>query len=137
MLARLRRVEDSIERVLLLGHNPGLQTLALALAKKAPSNLRKPLSRKFPTAALATYRLESGWAELAPGPAPLVSCETPAGPGGDRSPAPRTSRANGTVTGRWRSRAAASRRATTARAPAKERSIRRSIHSMPSGATCT
>lgn len=83
MLARLRRVEDRIERVLLLGHNPGLQMLALELAKEAPSDLREPLAHKFPTAALATYRIESGWSELAPGTARLVAYDTPAGLGVD------------------------------------------------------
>lgn len=78
MLTRLRRVEDGVDRVLLLGHNPGLHELALALATGAPSRLRAPLARKFPTAALATYRVESGWSGLAPGTARLAAYDTPA-----------------------------------------------------------
>ena len=78
MLARLRRVEDEVERVLLLGHNPGLHELALVLAQHAPAKLRAPLARKFPTAALATYAVEGGWAALGPDTARLSGYVTPA-----------------------------------------------------------
>jgi phosphohistidine phosphatase len=78
MLARLRRVEDRVGRVLLLGHNPGLHELALLLAQGGPAKLRGQLARKFPTAALATYRVEAGWSELAPETARLAAYVTPA-----------------------------------------------------------
>jgi phosphohistidine phosphatase len=78
MLARLRRVEDRVERVLLLGHNPGLHELALLLAQSGRAKLRAPLARKFPTAALATYAVETGWSALGPNSARLVGYVTPA-----------------------------------------------------------
>lgn len=78
MLARLRRVEDRVERVLLLGHNPGLHELALLLAQAGRAKLRAPLARKFPTAALATYDIGSGWSAIGPETARLVAYVTPA-----------------------------------------------------------
>jgi phosphohistidine phosphatase len=78
MLARLRRVEDRVERVLLLGHNPGLHELALLLAQSGRAKLRAPLARKFPTTALATYAIETGWSALGPDTARLVAYVTPA-----------------------------------------------------------
>jgi phosphohistidine phosphatase len=78
MLARLRRVEDSVERVLLLGHNPGLHELALALAQHGPARLKAALARKFPTAALATFTVESSWSRLGPDSVRLAAYVTPA-----------------------------------------------------------
>jgi phosphohistidine phosphatase len=78
MLARLRKVEDRVERVLLIGHNPGLHELALLLAEAGGAKLRAPLARKFPTAALANYAIGSGWSALGPETARLVAYVTPA-----------------------------------------------------------
>jgi phosphohistidine phosphatase len=83
MLARLRGVEDPVERVLLIGHNPGLHELALLLAQAGRAKLRAPLARKFPTAALASYALESGWSALGPETARLDAYVTPAELGAD------------------------------------------------------
>jgi phosphohistidine phosphatase len=78
MLRRLHRVEAPVQRVLLVGHNPGLHELALTLAQGSPAKLRAPLAHKFPTAALASYRVEGSWAELGPATARLVAYVTPA-----------------------------------------------------------
>jgi phosphohistidine phosphatase len=78
MLARLRRIEDRVERVLLLGHNPGLHELALLLAQSGRAKVRAPLARKFPTGALATYEVETRWSTLAPETTRLVAYVTPA-----------------------------------------------------------
>jgi phosphohistidine phosphatase len=55
--------------VLLVGHNPGLRDLALALASRGAD--RERLEAKFTTAALATLTLPS-WSRLSPGDAELV-----------------------------------------------------------------
>jgi phosphohistidine phosphatase len=66
MLARLRRIGDAVSSVLLVGHNPGTQELALALTDEDPRVV------SFPTAALADLRLRSDtWADLGPGGATL------------------------------------------------------------------
>jgi phosphohistidine phosphatase len=76
LLERLRSVPDEVESVLLIGHNPGLQDLALELAR--PSNAADELAAKYPTAALATLAFEaSSWRELDRGMAELVELVRP------------------------------------------------------------
>jgi phosphohistidine phosphatase len=76
LLERLRRLPDEVESVLLIGHNPGLQELALRLARPAPA--LDPLTDKFPTGALAVLALAAGrWSECAPGTAELVAFARP------------------------------------------------------------
>jgi phosphohistidine phosphatase len=63
LLERLRRVPDGVASVMLIGHNPGLQDLALDLAR-SPRTVGE-LATKFPTAALATLEVPaSNWHEL-------------------------------------------------------------------------
>ncbi len=76
LLARLRRVPASVQSVMVIGHNPTLQYLALTLA--ARGSVRQRLEAKFPTGALATLRvLEVPWKELDRGRAELVELVTP------------------------------------------------------------
>jgi phosphohistidine phosphatase len=71
----LQGVPDEVESVMLIGHNPGLQDLALSLAS-AGSEIPR-LRSKFPTAALATLEFKGTWRKLAPGSAELVSFVKP------------------------------------------------------------
>jgi phosphohistidine phosphatase len=76
LLQFLRATPATAESVMLIGHNPGLQELALALAHPSPQ--REKLARKFPTAALATLELSaSGWRSLEPGSAELIGFVRP------------------------------------------------------------
>jgi phosphohistidine phosphatase len=75
LLNRLQRVPAGVESVLLIGHNPGLETLGLWLA--ADGARRKRLEEKFPTGALATLAFEAPWSELGPGTAELVDFVVP------------------------------------------------------------
>jgi phosphohistidine phosphatase len=74
-LELLHEVPDEIESVMLIGHNPGIQDLALSLASGGSETTR--VSSKFPTAALATLELNANWRELAPGSAEIVSFVKP------------------------------------------------------------
>jgi phosphohistidine phosphatase len=74
LLERLRAVPDEVGSVLLIGHNPGLHDLALALASSGAELGR--LEAKFPTAALATLSL-GHWSTLSPGDAELVAYVVP------------------------------------------------------------
>ena len=74
LLERLRGVSDSVESVMLIGHNPALQDLALDLAR--PSSTADDLAAKYPTAALATLEL-SAWNELEHGTAELTAFVRP------------------------------------------------------------
>jgi len=75
LLARLRRVPDTVASVMLIGHNPGIQQLALALASTGGELGR--LEAKFPTAALATLTLPKPWSWLEPGDAALSAYVRP------------------------------------------------------------
>jgi len=68
LLARLRALPDEIDRVLLVGHHPGVADLAELLATDGPHELRKRLAEKFPTAALAILGIPHGrWCDAGPG----------------------------------------------------------------------
>ena len=47
-----------------IGHNPGLEDLAVRLVGEGDDRLRTQLAAKFPTGALAALSFEGGWAEL-------------------------------------------------------------------------
>jgi phosphohistidine phosphatase len=55
LLSRLKAVPDEVGSVMLIGHNPGLEELALALASEGAGLAR--MREKYPTAALATIDL--------------------------------------------------------------------------------
>jgi phosphohistidine phosphatase len=71
LLEVLRRVPETVRSVLLIGHNPGLHELALALAGPAGMALAGPegqrLAESYPTAALAEFAIAVPWSALAPG----------------------------------------------------------------------
>jgi phosphohistidine phosphatase len=75
ILNRLRHVPESVGSVLMIGHNPGMEDLALALFGRGPLRLR--LEEKFPTAALATLAVSVVWSQLGRGNAELVDYVTP------------------------------------------------------------
>ena len=67
LLERLRQVPDDIAGVLLVGHNPGLHTLAVSLVGDGEDALQRELASAFPTGALATLTVPGPWADLALG----------------------------------------------------------------------
>jgi len=78
LLEVLHRVPDSIRVAMLIGHNPGLEDLATALAgPDSDPGARKALARKFSTGALATLAFDGTWATLAAGGARLTRFMTP------------------------------------------------------------
>ena len=50
--------------MLVIGHNPGLHELAVALAEPGTKRSQALISGKFPTAARASFCVESRWSEL-------------------------------------------------------------------------
>lgn len=74
LLDRIHDIDDDVASVLVIAHNPGLQELAIALA---PRRERKALAEKFPTAALAWFRLSSSWSNLRPGANELMAYKRP------------------------------------------------------------
>jgi phosphohistidine phosphatase len=75
LLQRLREVPDEVDSVMLIGHQPAIQELALQLAAEG-SELER-LKAKFPTAALATLDFPGEWSGLGRGSAELVAYVKP------------------------------------------------------------
>lgn len=68
MLSAIRRLDDDIECVMIIGHNPGMAILADELASKGDPEHLQAMATKFPTAALAVLDFEtSSWEAIAPG----------------------------------------------------------------------
>jgi phosphohistidine phosphatase len=65
LLARVRAVDDTVSSLLVIGHNPTLHELALFLSGDADA------LERFPTGALASLALSTGWAALGEGGADL------------------------------------------------------------------
>jgi phosphohistidine phosphatase len=76
LLERLRAVPASVSAVLLVGHNPALQDLALRLADRG--DRLDELALKFPTCALAGIELSGSWNALAGPPGELSLFVVPA-----------------------------------------------------------
>jgi phosphohistidine phosphatase len=64
VMDRLRRLQEGYRNVLLIGHNPGLHELAVALADTRSPRFSALASGKFPTAARASLRIPEQWAVL-------------------------------------------------------------------------
>jgi phosphohistidine phosphatase len=76
LLARLRALPREVPSVMLIGHNPGLEELALALASEGEKLPR--LREKYPTGALATIDLPADrWSAIQRGGGVLVAYVRP------------------------------------------------------------
>ena len=68
LLDIVRRAPASIGRLLLVGHNPGMEELALRLARRGGGRLRSEVEIKYPTGTVAEIELPAGqWAEVKEG----------------------------------------------------------------------
>jgi phosphohistidine phosphatase len=75
----LRDLPETVRSALVIGHNPGLHELALALADPAdPRPEQSRLSDGFPTASLAEFLITSTWRNLSPRTAALQRFLQPA-----------------------------------------------------------
>jgi phosphohistidine phosphatase len=74
LLERLREIPERAQRVLLVGHNPGLEDLAGSLAGTSG---REELRGGLPTAACAELEVQGPWRALDRGGARLVSFRRP------------------------------------------------------------
>jgi phosphohistidine phosphatase len=76
LLERIQGVPESVRSVLVIGHNPGLEDLALGLA--SGGDRLEDLRAKFPTCAFATLDLGDGeWADVRDGGATLTGFAIP------------------------------------------------------------
>ena len=75
---RISEVKNRLRSVMLIGHNPGLHMLALALAKPDSSPAFKALQSKYPTAALCVLRtVQKNWSPVTPNSYDLVDFVLP------------------------------------------------------------
>jgi phosphohistidine phosphatase len=58
LLEIIRATDDKVEHLLLVGHNPGLELLALCLSGESENALRNEVEVKYPTGTLAEITLE-------------------------------------------------------------------------------
>src|SRR5260370_10015746 len=73
----LWKLPESADCVLLIGHNPGLHDLALALADADSAELVPARGGKFPTGAMASLRFDGAWNAMQPHSAVLLSFTRP------------------------------------------------------------
>ena len=80
LLRRLRDVEETIRSVLLIGHNPGLERLASALAPRGDRRALANMREKYPTCGLAVIHLHiDRWEQTDLGAGTLTDFMVPAG----------------------------------------------------------
>ncbi|HET6387865.1 histidine phosphatase family protein [Hyphomicrobium sp.] len=78
ILERLKAVPVGVSRVLVVGHNPGLHSLALMLAGTGDAKSISKLEDKFPTGALAVFSFpQVTWRDVAPASGHLEAFVTP------------------------------------------------------------
>ncbi|TVQ29081.1 MAG: histidine phosphatase family protein [Wenzhouxiangella sp.] len=78
LLGRLRNTAESIDTLLLVGHNPGMADLAECLTGSGSEPDLRRMLVKFPTAALACIRFDTDtWRTVMPGSGVLVSFVRP------------------------------------------------------------
>jgi phosphohistidine phosphatase len=71
LLAMVRAADDGDDRLLLVGHNPGMEQLAMLLA--GAGALRDEIAAKYPTGALAEIGFDiAHWRDVAPGEGTLA-----------------------------------------------------------------
>ncbi|MDQ6898939.1 MAG: histidine phosphatase family protein [Candidatus Dormibacteraeota bacterium] len=76
LLERLHRIAPSVQSVMIIGHNPGIQELAVQLM--GDQEARSRMASKFPAGSLATLSIRAPrWRELAAGGVELVEFMMP------------------------------------------------------------
>jgi phosphohistidine phosphatase len=78
LLARLRKIDGEVGHAMIIGHDPGLQRLALELAGEGEADMLRAIAAKFPTAGLAVIRFKAReWPRIGPGKGRLELFMTP------------------------------------------------------------
>ena len=64
LLERLRLVDERYDNVMVIGHNPGLHELAVALAAPGSAGFSTLANGKFPTGVRVRFVIATSWAEI-------------------------------------------------------------------------
>jgi phosphohistidine phosphatase len=79
LLTRIRQTDPAAHSVMVIGHNPGLHDLAVALVRPGAKTDRARLAEKFPTATVACFDLPiAAWTALKTGEGTLKKFVRPA-----------------------------------------------------------
>ncbi|MGP3978811.1 SixA phosphatase family protein [Streptomyces sp. 8N114] len=73
----INEVADDVRDLLIIGHNPGMQSVADVLAGAADQEAQERMARGFPTAAVAVLRYTGSWKSVEPGSAELTRFWSP------------------------------------------------------------
>jgi phosphohistidine phosphatase len=76
LLRRLCRLDEGVGSVMVIGHNPGLHELALALAAPGSAGYALLAEGKFPTGVRASFAVATRWSEIDGARHPLVDYVT-------------------------------------------------------------
>jgi phosphohistidine phosphatase len=78
MLKRLHKLPARVRHTMIVGHDPGMHTLALELAGTGTEAEMQALAEKFPTAGLAVIEFEvRSWSKVRPGDGRLALFAAP------------------------------------------------------------
>src|SRR4051794_14828002 len=77
LLRLVRRLDDTVRSVLLVGHDPGFHQLAISLAGAGDEDALTALHSKYPTGALASFTFDVDWSAIGPRAGRLVSFVRP------------------------------------------------------------
>ena len=74
----IRTLDGRYGKLLVIGHNPGIQELALLLTGRGPRHIWQAMWAKYPTAALAVLNFDlASWSDLKPRQGELEVFQTP------------------------------------------------------------
>lgn len=80
LLEVLHETPAGIETLVLVGHNPSMEQLALALDDgRGPAPARRELARKYPTSGVAVFAVDGNWSAIDRGGGTLVGFTVPRG----------------------------------------------------------
>lgn len=77
LLKEIAKVNEAVTSVMVVAHNPGIESLAAMLVKDGNKQAYDRMRAKYPTAGLAMFTLESAWDSINPRSATLVDFITP------------------------------------------------------------
>lgn len=71
ILQRISEVDEAVERLLVVGHSPGIPSTAAQLTYDSDAQAANDLQCSFPTSTLTTIEIDGPWAEIGQHPARL------------------------------------------------------------------
>ena len=78
LLETVRALDEKVKAPLIVGHNPGLESLVTDLSRDDDEGLRRRVAGKFPTGALAILELPAHlWSKVEPGEGEIVELILP------------------------------------------------------------